>query len=219
MFDHELKIRNKTIKFRKWKVKDKKNFIESIKNDNPEGISNLIYDCIDKPDIALSQEELKYILLNIRAKSLGETLSFNVDCNQCEKEFAFDTNILNTMQPTSQKYKTIKADNLIIKIGEIPNKEYYDDALYQCSTEEQKYLIDFVYHIKEYNGNNGFTFDQVFDFVNNLDIDVGEEVFKQWDSMKFKLNEIITTTCPHCKHEQLVQLDELYGFFPDNWFE
>lgn len=213
-----LNIRNNEIKYRKWKVKDKKNFIETIKS-NGENIEDLIYECIENKDIALSEEEFKYVLINIRAKSLGQILTFDFTCSNCENDFSFDADLIETLEGVGPEYKKIKVDKTTIKIGEISNKDFYEDAIQQCTTEEQKYLVDFVYHIKEYNSNDGFTFEQAFDFVNNLDLDVGEEVFRQWESMRFKINDITEVQCPHCSDIQRVQFDELYGFFPEKWFE
>lgn len=218
-YPFSIKIRNNEINFRKWKVKDKKNFIEAVKNNDAEGIQHLIYDCLEKPNIALTQDEFKYVLLNIRSQSLGEDLTFDFTCVQCEKDFMFDAKILDIMKPDAHKFGRIKSGSTSIKIGEIANREFYEDSLAQCNSEEERYLVDFIYHIKEFNGNDGFTFEQAFDFVNNLDLDIGEDILSQWEAMRFKINDVSEVTCPHCKHTQKVQYDELYGFFPDSWFE
>jgi hypothetical protein len=218
-YKYTVKVRDKEIKFRKWKIRDKKNFIEAFKANDGLKVQALVYDCIEDPNIALSDEEFKWVILNIRAKSIGETLSFDIYCDNCKKYFEKDEKIVDIHRPNFKPFGILKSGNIEIEMGNIPNKEYYEDAIQQCNTPEERTFVDFLYHIKKLNGSDAFTFDTLYEFVNELDIDVGEDIFKQWDAMKFSFDTVKEVRCPYCNTKQDIWYDELYGFFPENWFE
>lgn len=218
-YKYSLKIRDKEIKFRKWKVKDKKNFIIALKANDTLAVENIVLDCLEDKTIPLTETEFKYVLLKIRDESIPYGLTFQIDCEECEKEFDYTSISSKLLTPNFKPYGEIKSGNVSFIMDEIQNKEYYIDAIRQCTTDEEKSFIDFLYHVKKVNGNDAFTFDTLYDFVNNMDIEIGEDIFKQWNDMNFTLDSVQMVTCPHCKHEQYIQFDELYGFFPDSWFE
>lgn len=216
-YPYSLKIRDKEIKFRKWKVKDKKNFLEALKNSDEQGIERIVFDCIEKP-VPLTAEEFKYVMMNIRAESIPDNLNFTIECSNCGKDYDYNTPVLEILTPNYKPFGLIKSGNVTLKMGEIPNKEYYEDAIRQCSSEEQKMFVDFLYHVKELNGSDAFTFDELFEYINDLDILVGEEIFNQWEEMRFTFDDLKQIECPHCKNPDFIRFDELYGFFPDSWF-
>lgn len=216
-YDFSLKIRDKEIKFRKWKVKDRKNFITALKNNDRDGVERIVFDCIEK-QVPLTEEEFKYVMMNIRSVSIGEDLAFNIDCEQCEEEFSYITPVTEAITPNFKEFGVIKSGNFSLKMGEIANKEYYEDAIRQCRDDEEKAFIDFLYHVKEINGSDAFTFDKLYNTINELDIGIGEDIFRQWEEMRFTFDTVKQLECPHCNHLQFIKFDELYGFFPDSWF-
>jgi hypothetical protein len=218
-YKYTVKLRDKEIKFRKWKVKDKKNFIEGLETSDQDKVEALVYDCIEDKNIGLSEEEFKYILLNIRRESVGKELSFDITCSSCGGEYTYTDDIINIQVPNTKSFGEIKSGNVSIKMGEIANAEYYKDAIKQCKTQAEKAFIDFLYHIKELNGSDAFTFDALYEYVNNLDILIGEDILKQWEEMKFTFDNLQQLECTHCQNKEYVLFDELFGFFPDSWFE
>ena len=217
-YKFSVQVGDKTVKYRKWKVKDKKTFIESMKAGDLFGVEKIVFDCVQDKNQPLSQEEYRYVLMHIRGDSLGENLPFIIKCGECGERFPNTTSVKEIYTPRFGKYGTIKSGNTSFKMGEIQNKEYYIDAIHQCNTFEEQSFIDFLYHVREHNGNNGFTFQTLYDAVNDLDVDVASDIFKQWEDMRFTYDDHIIETCPHCKTEQQVKVDTLYGFFPKDWF-
>lgn len=217
-FPFTLKIRDKEINYRKWKVKDKKKFITALENNDGISAEAVVYDCLENPNIPLTEEEYRWVIMNIRAKSIGETLKFDIGCDECGQYFEYNESIFDAQVPQFKAFGTIRSGSVSLKMGEIPNKEYYDDAIRQCNNSEEKFFIDFLFHVKEMNGSDAFSFDTLYNFVNNLDIDVGEDLFQQWNDMKLTFNNVHDVECPSCKHQQPIRFDELFGFFPDSWF-
>jgi hypothetical protein len=218
-YQFSLKIRDKEIKFRKWKVKDKKKFIETVKTGDSELSNGIVFDSIEDKNIILTENELKYLLINIRNVSLGDKLSYEIECSNCFKDYFYEADILDIMTPNFESFGTLKALDTTIEMAEISNKEYYEDAINQCTSDGERYFIDFLYHIKKLNGSDTFTFDSLYDYINNLDIDIGEDIFKQWEKMRFTFDNIKDIQCAHCEHVESIQFDELYGFFPQAWFQ
>jgi hypothetical protein len=217
-YKYSVKIRDKEIKFRKWKVKDRKLFTASIKSKDAEKTAELVYNCLEDKSLPLTAEEFKYLMVRIRSTSLGDDITFDLECNECEGAYEYITTYTDLLIPNFKKYGVITAGDVSFKMGEIANKEFYDDAIKQCEFDEEKFFIDFMYHVKELNGSDAFKFDTLYEFVNEMDLDIGESIFKQWNEMRFTLDDKHTLECPHCKNVELLKFDVLPKFFPDDWF-
>jgi hypothetical protein len=221
---YEIDLGSKKITFRKWKVKDRKKFIElmSIHGDDiaeSEVAKALVYNCIDKPDIALTQDELKYILFQIRKESLGDTFNFTYVCEECETRNKKELLLSEVITFTKSKYSTINVDDIEIEMGEIISKEYYDKAVSECKVLNEIFLVDFLYHIKKFNSNDTFTFAELLEYFGDLDIDVMDKIFDLWEEQKSKMNNIYTVSCEKCGHDEKYKFDEIPEFFPSTWFE
>jgi len=220
MYDYTLTLRDRKLKFRKWKVKDKNKFLEATRNNDKALIKeSLVYDCLEKSDIALSESEFKYVLVKIRQASIGDTASYNLQCSGCDQEFVFESNLDIIVKPSFEKYGTIKYNNVSVKMGNIANKKYYDEIIDAAETKEQVALMNFLMHIKELNDSDAFSFDQLIDFFNELEIDTAEGIFNQWDKMQFTLDILHDVECPNCGYLETYEFDFLPGFFPENWFK
>ena len=77
LFKFKIVIRDKTIEFRKWKVKDRKNLLQA--SNDVERRKALVYNCIKDQNIALDNEEFNFVLEKIRSVSvkLKSFKSFN----------------------------------------------------------------------------------------------------------------------------------------------
>jgi hypothetical protein len=210
------KIRDKNIKYRKWKVKDKKKFIKNI-NDPVLIKESLVFDCIEDKKIGLSDDEYKYMLIKIRESSIPNPIKFTFTCDKCYKDFDYNANLNDIMCTTFKHYTDIVFKDHIFTMGEIQNREFYESAIATVPDNEEKYLVDFILHIKAYNDNNGFEFEEINEVVNNLDVDIFEEIFKKWEDMRFKIDNIHDVECLHCQNEMKFEFDDLPGFFPDSW--
>ena len=99
----------------------------------------------------------------------------------------------------------------------IKNQDFYDKMIIATDIVEEKYLVDFILHIKTYNDDDTLTFDTILDEINELEVDVAEEVFKQWEEMRFKTTNVETIICPECGFSEKYEFDALPDFFPKSW--
>lgn len=213
-----VKLKDKTVNVRKWKVKDRKKFLQSIKDQDVKASTTaLVNDCMEDPTIPLSPEEFRYLLLKIRALSLGEKVTYELNCEKCEKDFDMAVNIRDISNPVFQENNIISSGNIKIKTGDIPSKQFYDKAMDELQDERDIFLIDFLFHIKEIDGSDAFTFEDLFNFINDLDIDIAADIFDQWSKNKFKIDDTHIVKCPHCNFEEVYVFEDIPGFFPDSW--
>lgn len=211
-----LKIKNKTLQFRKWRVKDKNKFLKNL--DDVKLIKEaLVYDCLENKTIALSEEEYKYLLLLIRAESLGTEFGYEFSCAECTKDYSYKVNINNIQKPVFKPYSEISVQNHSFKMQDIRNRSFYDNAIVDSNDEKEKYLIDFILHVGAYNNNDGITFSDINNIINELEINIFEEIISQWDIMKFKIDTEHEVNCPHCSAKQIYEFDTLPEFFPESW--
>lgn len=217
VYQYTTKIRDKSVKFRKWKVKDKKKF--QANKDNPVAFKEaLVYDCLEDEKIALSEEEYRYMLMIIRDATLKDRITYTFNCENCEEDYDYEANLVEIMKPEFEPYGDIIVNDRIFTMGELRNRGHYEEVMAAfIGEEEQKDLIDFILHVHAYNDNDGLDFEEIFNIVNDLDIDEFEYIFVEWNKMKFKMDNVQEVVCPHCGNKELFEFDALPDFFPESW--
>lgn len=217
-YEYSTKLRDTEIKFRKWKVKDKKKFLNS--GEDKQALREaLVYDCLEDKDIALSEEEYKYLLMKIRETSLEDKVHYTFKCVKCEQLYDFTADLNVIMSAEFLPYDDIIFKNHIFTMTDLRNREFYEGAITNADTPDEKYLIDFILHIGSYNDNDGYSFQQLNEIINELDADVFEKIISKWEDMRFKLNNVYEVQCPHCNNTEYFEFDDLPGFFPESWID
>jgi hypothetical protein len=216
IYDQELKLRDKTFKFRKWKVKDKKKYLENIQS-TPMSREALVYDCMEDKKIALDEEEIKYVLIQIREASIKDPIEYTFTCENCNGQYDYSAKLSEIITLDGSNVGEIVSGSTSFEMGHVQNRDFYQGLVLSALHEEDKELIDFMLHIKSFNGNDGFTFDMLNDFVSNMDVKEFEVAFDKWQKMKLTTNNVSSVICPHCNHEEWYQFDALPGFFPASW--
>lgn len=214
-YEYSTKIRDTEIKYRKWKVKDKKKFMNS--DDKQTLREALVYDCLEDKDIALSEDEYKYLLTKIRETSLEDKVHYTFKCINCEQLYDFNADLNVIMSAEFIPYGDIIFKNHIFTMTDLRNRAFYEAAIASTDVQDEKYLIDFILHIGAYNDNDGYTFQQLNEIINELDADVFEKIINKWEDMRFKLNNVYEVQCPHCNNSEYFEFDDLPGFFPESW--
>jgi len=214
-YNFSMNIGDRKVKFRKWKVKDKNKLINNA--DNKIAVREaLVYDCIEDKNIALSEDEYTYVISMIRNKSLPKNIKFDFTCSSCKHEYEYTADLEKVITADYEKYHDIIYKNIIISIGYIQNRIFHDKLMDSLDTLDEKSLFDFILHIKSFNDNE-YTFEELNDVINNLNVDEFENIFEQWDKMRFKTNNIYDVKCPKCGAIDTYEFDKLPNFFPDSW--
>ena len=165
MFD--ITINGRKIEFRGWKFKDKQ---ELDKASNViEKRKAIVYNCISDKKIALDIEEFNYLLYIIRNKSLSSKLSF------CGNELVCNFK--------DADYKPITVKDIIIEVGHVSNRDDYEKRINETITDIERFVLDFVFHIKTINSSN-VSVDEALTFFEEMDVEIFEKIINQWDLMK-----------------------------------
>lgn len=214
-YNFEINLGSKKIHIRKWKGRDKKAFLASLKAkeiNESDVMDTLVYGCI-REKVVLSTEEFKYVLSRIRAISLGEEIRIEFYCIECGEIHKETFQLNNIIRYTCGNLKEIKEKDVLIKLGEIRNKTIYIKKLGEDS------LYDLLLRVESFNGDDAFTLDSLMEKFDDLDIDVLASIIEQYENAKFKVQDTNTVICPKCKNETDYIFDELPKFFPESWFE
>lgn len=211
----KLKLGNKTVTIRKWKGKDKKSLINALKsNENKEQsvINSLVYSCIEE-DVILDVQETQYVLMHIRAISLGDHFNITLHCDECDTHSEHSCKISDKIRYSFIDKDVLQSGDVVVKIGNIKNKDFYLKKI----TEDSMY--DLLLRVESFNGCDTFTLDELIEKFDDLDVDVLDDIINQWETTRFKVDDINEVECPNCHNKELYKFDAIPNFFPDSWIK
>lgn len=210
-----IKLGDKSITIRKWKGKDKRNFVKAIKDPNvteDKILDSLIYSCI-KEDVVLSEQEFRYVMVQIRAFSLGEDISIPFKCPECGHEHTQHFNLSDVIRYKFEPLNNIVTSVTTIKLGDIVNKQTYLEKI----VEDPMY--DLLLRIKSFNGNDSFTLDELVELFDEMDADEYDHIMETFNSHKFTIDDINEVECTKCSNKTNYSFDEIPGFIPESWLK
>lgn len=214
----KVKLNDREITIRKWKAKEKKEFLRTVRSS--ESLDTLqdvlVYNCVEE-DIALNSEEFKYIMTMIRSYSLGDEIELEFYCDDCKKKFLRTIKLSEIVKPIISNNTEIKTKNYKIKLGKIKNSKFYKETMKKNPLEEKDY--DFYLRIESINGDDSMSLDETIEMFNEMNIDEFDEIFEQWEQIRFKVDDTAIIECVSCKSRVKYSFDEIPGFFPPAWFE
>lgn len=211
----KIKLNDCVVNARKWKAKDKIAFTDIMlyEENKSELIDILVYDCLDEK-VALSKDEYKFVLSQIRTQTLGNNIKLQFNCEECNNRFDYIVDLDKTIKPIYSNIKEIHTEHYDIKLDKIKNVDFYKKVIGQAPDE-----LDFYMRIKSINDDEGLSLEEIVDIFENMDISDFDEIFEQWEKIKFKIDDTVNIQCTHCKSEKVYQFDEVPGFFPINWLK
>lgn len=214
----DLKVGNKTIKFRKWKVKDREQFRElsqTLEESelNLKMIEIFVYNCLDK-EYDLNPDELEFIFAKIREASISPNIKFKRICPNCQTEIEENLKIDDIYKVSFDEIdKTIEIDDLTIKLSNIKNIEYYNKKMKESKNIK---FTDFILHIESIN-DEPLDYDEIYKLLYELDTQTVDTIFEYYDRIRFKIDKTVEFTCKECNFKEKYYFDELPDFFENNW--
>lgn len=208
------------IKYRPFLVKEYKILLTALEADNEEiqrVITELVDVCTFKKLNAdkLPNFDIEYIFLNMRAKSIGESTSLTLQCNNCEHKINFEMDItkaevkkdpehtkkilisdtigLEMRYPKFEEmveiYNNFRSEKIVEMLCSCIDSVFTDEQLYDDYTKEE--LIEFV---------NGFSKKQF-------------ELLEKFFLTMPKVVQHVEETCPACGSKNELNLEGLQNFF------
>ena len=229
-YELELPSNKKRIKYRPFLVREEKILIMALESENTKQISDAIVqvlkDCILTRGIKINELatfDIEYLFLNIRAKSVGETVEVNVTCpddgeTMVPMEIAIDdikvqkeeehSNIIKLDDRLSMKLKYPSMNQFIESNFEVSDSDMgVDQSLKMITT-----CVDIIYDSEESWSASDCTKKELTDFIEQLNTKQFKEIENFFTTMP-KLSHKVNVKNPNTGVESEVILEGLASFF------
>ena len=220
----------KKIKYRPFLVKEEKILILALESENQKQITDAIKStlksCIETKGIKvddLPTFDIEYIFLNIRGKSVGESLDIMITCPD-DGETTVESKIyIDEIKVEKQKdhSRDIKLDDTLTLRMKYPSLNQFIQSNFDFSNKEISFqdsmdiiasCIDVVFNLDESWAASDCTKKELNTWLEGLNSSQFKEVEKFFDTMP-KLRHTVKVTNPNTKVESEVTLEGLTSFF------
>ena len=221
---------NKKIKYRPFLVREEKILILALESGDAKQISSSIVeimaDCIETKGVDITKLpsfDIEYLFLNIRAKSVGETVEVVITCPDDKK-----TTVDTTINIDDIKIKKTPGHKNIIKLDDkysmklkYPSMQQFIDANFDTDDEGSQVAqsinmlstcIDMIYDDEESWDASDSSPDELNSFIEQLNTKQFKEVESFFETMP-KLEHIVEVTNPKTGKTSKVKLEGLASFF------
>ena len=229
-YELDLPSTGKKIRYRPFLVREEKILIMALESESMKQITSAIVqilsDCILTKGIKvsdLSTFDIEYLFLNVRAKSVGETVEVNVTCpddeeTQIKVEIAIDD---IKIQKNKDHNSIIKLDDTLSMKMKYPSLDQFVENNFETNddlSDVNKSLsmiiscIDMVYDQEESWSASECSKKELEDFVEQMNTKQFKEIENFFTTMP-KLSHTIKVTNPNTDVESEVVLEGLASFF------
>ena len=221
---------NKKIRYRPFLVREEKILIMALESEDTkqitEAIKTVIHNCVITRGIKvdkMSTFDIEYLFLNVRGKSVGETVEVNVTCpddGQTKVPVEIDIDSIK-IQKNPKHTNIIKLDdNLSVQMN-YPSLDQFIETNFE--TDSQKAQVDQsldvimscikqVYNEEESWSASDCTKKELKDFVESMNSKQFKDIEAFFETMP-KLSHKIKITNPKTKVESEVVIEGLASFF------
>jgi hypothetical protein len=229
-YELELPSTGKKIRYRPFLVREEKILIMALESEDMKQISSavvqILSDCIATKTVKVSELstfDIEYLFLNVRAKSVGETVEVNVTCpddgeTQVQMEIGIDD---IKVQKDPNHTNIVKLDDTLSMKLKYPSLEQFVENNFEVSdggSDVNKSLsmitscIDVVYDEEESWNASDCTKKELEEFVEQMNTKQFKEIENFFVTMP-KLSHTIKVKNPNTKVESDVVLEGLASFF------
>ena len=229
-FELVLPSNNKKVKYRPFLVREEKILVMALESEDMTQITNsiieILNDCILTKGIDVSKLatfDIEYLFLNIRAKSVGESVEVNVTCpddNKTTVELYIDLDEIKVKK--NRKHKdVIKLDDTLSMKLKYPSMQQFVDNNFEVSGTNDTVdkslsmitnCIDMIYNEEESWDATESSKDELTEFIEQLNTKQFKEIEKFFETMP-KLSHKIKVKNPKTEVESEVVLEGLAAFF------
>ena len=220
----------KKIKYRPFLVREEKILIMAMESEDMNEITNAIVqilsDCIISNDVkveSLATFDIEYLFLNVRAKSVGESVEVNVTCpddGETQVEMSIDIDTIK-VQKTKGHKNIIKLDNDLSMKLRYPSLEQFVENNFETADGTSEVgqslsmitsCIEMIYNAEESWEASDYSKKELDEFIEQLNTKQFKEIEKFFTTMP-KLSHTIVVKNPNTGVESEVVLEGLASFF------
>ena len=229
-YELTLPSNNKKIKYRPFLVREEKVLIMALESEDTKQITNSVIDilnsCILSKGIkleTLATFDIEYLFLNIRSKSVGETIDVNIVCpddNKTQVAVTVDVDSIKIKKDRKHKNVIKLDDNLSLKL-KYPSMSQFIDSNFESKIDESEVkstldmiisCIDVIFNEEESWPASESTSKELEDFVDQLNTKQFKLIEDFFATMP-KLTHTIKVKNPNTGVESEVRLEGLAAFF------
>ena len=227
-YELTLPSNGKKIKYRPFLVREEKILIMALETEDQKQITAAIIQiltaCIMTRGVKLNELatfDIEYLFLNVRSKSVGETISLNLICPDDEKtsvEVSIDLDSIKVKKDKSHTDIVKLDDNLSMKL-KYPSMKQFIESNFEAGKETVSNTmevitscIDMIYNEEESWNASESTKQELEEFIDQLDTKQFQTIEKFFDTMP-KLSHRVKVKNPKTEVESTVILEGLAAFF------
>jgi hypothetical protein len=229
-YELELPSNGKKIKYRPFLVREEKILIMALESEDMKQITSAIVqiltDCIQTKGVKVSDLatfDIEYLFLNIRARSVGETVEVNITCpddGETSVQMEIDIDAIKVQKDKNHKNIIKLDDNLSMKL-KYPSLDQFVENNFEYNediSDVNKSLsmitscIEMVYDSEESWDAVDCTKKELEEFIEQLNTKQFKEIETFFTTMP-KLSHTIKIKNPNTKVESEVVLEGLASFF------
>ena len=222
----------KTIKYRPFLVKEEKILILALESQSTKEITNAIKqvlkDCIITKGIKVEELptfDIEYIFLNVRGKSVGESLDLIITCGDDGETQVPVTVFIDQIkvEEDPEHKRDIQLDTDLVLRMKYPSLDQFIKTNFDFSAEQSSSniersfdvissCIDVIFNSEESWSAVDSTKKELTDWIETLTPNQFKEIEKFFDTMP-RLSHTVKVTNPKTKVESDVTLEGLTSFF------
>ena len=229
-YDLTLPSTGKKIKYRPFLVREEKILIMAMESENMSEITNAIVqilsDCIVSKDVkveSLATFDIEYLFLNVRAKSVGETVDVNLTCpddGETQVEMSIDIDSIKVQKTRGHK-NIIKLDDELSMKLKYPSLDQFVENNFETeegASEINQSLsmitscVEMIYNQEESWEASDYSKKELDEFIEQLNTKQFKQIEKFFATMP-KLSHTIAVKNPETGVESEVVLEGLASFF------
>ena len=224
-YDVTLPVSNKKFKFRPFTVKEEKNLLIAMQDDNPDLTMSMIEETVKactfntiESFAGYAQLDMEYLFLQIRNKSMGEGVEVNATCTECGKKTVISIDLSKVgMEKKQEKVNPeVQLDEKLWLVMHYPslhdtyrlNPESKDEEVLQVIANCVEQI---VMGEQSYNTMDN-TKEELVDWLSKLSSKQFNKIIEYFESAP-KLVYETDYSCVHCKEKNHIRLEGLQDFF------
>ena len=228
-YELELPSTGETIQYRPFLVKEEKVLVIALESEDTKqittAIKTVLKNCIKTKGIkveSLPTFDIEYLFLNVRGKSVGETIEVNITCPDDEVTTTkIEVNLDDIeVQKTEEHTNQIKLDDSIMMELKYPSLDQFIKSNFDFNEGNQMdqsfqligSCIDKIYTDDEVWAAADCTKKEINDFLESMNSNQFKEIEKFFETMP-KLSHTVKVTNPKTKVESDVLIEGLASFF------
>jgi hypothetical protein len=224
-YDLVIPSMKQSVSFRPFLVKEEKILLMALESDDQKQILNTVINTIkacvteDIDTTKLTTFDIEYMFLKIRAKSVGETSTIVMKCNECESSNDITLNIDDVEIEVPDISNIIELDNQISLEMKWPTFDSIvkDDILSSESNVDQIFglirsSIEAIQTNEERFSAKDQTAQELDSFIESMNNQQFTKVREYVEKMP-KLTHDVAFSCKKCNHQNNIVIEGMQSFF------